>query len=473
MSFKTRVRDLAWIRANMDCRAKLELLLLSRSPSVVSVALQLPPSEAENLPNGRLIDKFPSTTTLWLILRKFESGAAAGSRIRNFTARGVPRTSGGDSGAGRLYHEAPVIQVMGREFSSTTELQKSLAQLGFNGGSTLLRLNFKPTDTPLEAAMKEMEQYFKDLEDPVGTGAHSRGTAEGESAPAADQQVADDNIMTVDSLPEPSGAKESTGEVKDEVKPVGEQLDQIESQAPKVQLAEPIVGPAQRPMVVFAPPTNPVPHAASQSFNDADYEPTVDHAKMHQSRLSLSARNKRLPSEAELKAAEASTDQKLAKIEEVEIKIRYPDQSQVVSKFSATDTAATLYEFVASTLENPQTAFFLTYVSPKGPKAVPKDGQTHVQKRLIGDLGFTGRMLLNFTWDQSAGTSASPGPVLKREYAAKATEIQVQDVQALEGTTGNTQDTTIREEGKGDRKSGSVGGGKRGVPKWLKLPGRK
>ena len=142
--------------------AKLELVQLSKSAGVVSVALQLPESEAQGLPNARLTDKFPSSTTLWLILRKFETGVAGNvASKRNLTARGVPST---DAGAGRLYYERPVVQIMGRELTSFTDLQKTLAQLGCNNGSILLRLSFKPSDTPLEEAMAEIEGYFHSVD---------------------------------------------------------------------------------------------------------------------------------------------------------------------------------------------------------------------------------------------------------------------------------------------------------------------
>src|SRR5215471_21788898 len=90
--------------SGLSSGAKLELVRLSRSPSVVSVALQLPESEAKGVSNGRLLDKFPSTTTLWLILRKFEAGVAGGNGMtRNLTARGALPESSGPTSMGRLY----------------------------------------------------------------------------------------------------------------------------------------------------------------------------------------------------------------------------------------------------------------------------------------------------------------------------------------------------------------------------------
>jgi tether containing UBX domain for GLUT4 len=105
--------------ANLPQGARLELVQASRSPTVISVALQLP--------KARLTQKFASNTSLWEILRQFESGEGANY---NFTQRGVPEMSG-TSGSGRLHYEQPVITVMPghKEQGSFVELQQTLSQL--------------------------------------------------------------------------------------------------------------------------------------------------------------------------------------------------------------------------------------------------------------------------------------------------------------------------------------------------------
>ena len=113
-----------------------------------------------------MTDKFASSTSLWQILRSFESANAGGlNSQKNFTGRGVPSMVSGNSGAGRLYYEEPVLRIMGREYSSLTDLQKSLGQLGFNGGSVLLHLSFRASEVPLEQAQEEIEDYFRSLEE--------------------------------------------------------------------------------------------------------------------------------------------------------------------------------------------------------------------------------------------------------------------------------------------------------------------
>jgi tether containing UBX domain for GLUT4 len=154
----------------------------SRSPSVVNIALQLP--QTEN--NARVTEKFPSTTSIWQILRRFEAGVAGDSTNHfNLTQRGIAQTLQGDMGAGRLFYEMPTVQVMNRELGTFEDLQKTLAQLGITSGSVLLRLSFKNSGRPLEDVMKEITEYFKE--------AHS---TELSAALAADAAAAEASKLT-------------------------------------------------------------------------------------------------------------------------------------------------------------------------------------------------------------------------------------------------------------------------------------
>ena len=202
-------------------------------------------------------------------------------------------------------------------------------------------------------------------------------------------------------------------------------------------------------------------------FNEADYEPTIDHAKRHQSRLSTSGRNRRLPSEAELKAQEESTFHRLSTVKNVEIKIRYPDQTQVVSTFTSTDTVTVLYSFVQSMLQYPEQPFLLSYPSVKGPKMIAPEERN---VRLIQDLGFSGRMLINFKWDEKASSEARSGPVLQGRFVAAARQIQVEEVKSEPVAAGTEQD---RAHSQSNEKTTGQGSNKRGMPKWLKLAGKK
>ncbi len=456
--------------SNLSSGAKLELIVLSKSPSVVSVALQLPESESEGIPNSRLIDKFPSTTTLWLVLRKFESGAAGGetaSRRFNFTARGKPQTDSGDTGSGRIYHEAPVIQVMGRELASFQDFQKSLGQLGLNAGSVLLRLSFSITQNPLEVAMTKTEEYFASIEAQPGDGAHgahASSLSTGESVPAVEEAILPEGDADMpspepksprvdDETMEPVPQKPSTQEANAEPQPT--------SITPSLPTDSTITGPNQRPISVLAPPSSNTPHASRQAYNDDDYEPTIDHARQHLSRLKTHGQNKRLPTDAEVAEKEKAESQKRAQVTEVEIKLRFPDQTQVLATFTNLDTALTLYDHAKHLVIDENEPFLLNFTSAKGPITIPRNSTA----KLISGLGMTGKVLVNFIWD--GGQVPRGGKVLKPEFAEKAREIEVREPQGVEVDAKPAQGgNVLGKEERGKERKG-------GVPKWLKLPGKK
>lgn len=438
-------------QTGLSSGAKLELVVASKSPSVVSVALQV--TDLKEVPGGRLVDKFQSTTTFWLILRKFES---SGGLNLNFTSRGVAQTDNGDSGAGRIFYETPVLNVMGREISSFGELQKSLAQLGFNSGSCLIRLNFKKTDTPLEVATAEISEYFKSVADREDTSA-----VEGAQAP----QIPD--------LEAPSAVlKEEASSAMDVDAPTeGLNLSDPAVEAPTASPEAPsgenvVLGPNKRPISVYAPPSGDTPKAALQPHNEADYEPTIAHAKLHQSRLQSNSHNQRLLSDAELERQEKEKEAKQAAIKDVSVKIRFPDQAQIVSSFTITDTGASLYSFARDTLAAKDEPFTMVWSSPKGPQTVPDDAKI----TLIKGLGFSGRILVNFVWGDAASDSARKGSVLAPEYASAAQELRVQEVAAA---AAEEEEQRVAFDDKSKGKEKESGGKSKGMPKWLKLPGKK
>lgn len=445
--------------SGLSSGAKLELVQLSRSAGVVSVALQLPESEAEGVPNGRLTDKFPSSTTLWLILRKFEAGAASGGGSnRNLTARGAPAMNDGSSGAGRLFYQTPVIQVMGRELSSFTDLQKSLGQLGFNSGSALLRLSFRTSETPLEEAMTQIEDYFRSVDAP----AISTEKAETSVSPATDDPLTIENgERSTQSADAPMSSP--SGEPLEQSTTVNTADQAVSIPSPQSSAILP-TSSSGRFLQIFAPPSSSTPSAALSSHNPDDYVPTIEHAQTHQRHLSQSTRNIRLQTDAEIAAQAAEQQEKLAAVKDVEIKIRFPDESAVSAKFGQNDTSANLYTFVKECLEErwQSEVFLLRNPGLKGKDmTVPNDEK----KRLIRDLGLKGRVLVIFGWDEknaSTETHMEKG-VLKAELRAQAQALKVEEIKAAEdedegvriNVGGRNKDEPEKEKKKG------------GMPKWL------
>ena len=438
---------------------------------MVSVALQLPPTEADGVPNGRLTDKFPSDTTLWLILRKFEAAVAGSSNLKkNFTARGVPATSQGGSGAGRLYYESPVIQVMGREFSSFTDLQKTLAQLGLNSGTALLRLSFTTSDQPIEDAMKQIAGFF-------------------ESDSDAPQQS---TSLQTESTKTGGAAQDSNPELSTQSKAVPEwtedealQQENVKADDPndEAQSTQNMATAGGRPVSVYAPPATSTPTAAQSSFDPSDYNPTVEHAQSHQRMLSHYSRNVRLPTDAEI-AQQADVEQaKNATIKEVEVKIRFPDETAVSARFGQEDSGSSLYDFVRGCLDQRWQGQVFELRAPGGGSATQStsnplsrvNSATGISgalpdtdsRKIIKDFGLKGRVLLVFQWDASADAEARGSrQILKPELRSRAQKLEI--AEALASVEDDDRGVQVNLGQQAQKGSEDDPGGKKKMPKWLK-----
>ena len=439
--------------SGLSSGAKLELVQLSKSAGVVSVALQLPESEVQSPAQARLTDKFPSTTTLWLLLRKFEAGVAGSQIKRNLTARAVPSAG---AGAGRLFYEQPVLDIMGRQLSTFTDLQRTLSQLGFNSGSVLVKLTFKTTETPVEEAMSQIQQYFEDVDPqptPPETAPSSSVALESAKEPVKPEWLEDEQMQDVQATIPASTVKSPTTDSP---------TDSASTQPPPIS---PTTTVSSRPLSVFRPPTSPKPPPPD---TDSDYTPTIEHAQTHQKLLMQESRNKRLPTDAELAAKQATQIEELSSIQSVEIKIRFPDQSAVISKFGQGDTSASLYGFVRECLEESLRAepFVLRNVGvrDKSGGVIPEG-----TKRLIIDLQLRGRVLVVFGWDEKVSEGVGGRKeVLRVDLRQQATEYVAP---AVVGGDSGVEEGVKVDLGKKDA-AGGEGGGKK-IPKWLRGLGKK
>lgn len=449
---------LAFRLTGLTSGAKIELVQSSKSPSVVTVALQLPESEARGVPNGRLTDKFPSFTTLWHVLRKFEAGVAGGGSTRNLTARGVPATNNGSTGAGGLFYEIPVLQVLGREMSTFSDLQKSLAQLGFNSGSMLFRLSFRRTEEPLEMAMVKIQDYFKTVEDEVAT------TITQEQENPAQTTTSDQGTR-----------QQSPNDKKAQAPPIASEQLQPSSYTeplPSEHSTDPDM--ASRPATVFSPPTSNTPQSAQFAYNENDFIPSVEHAQAYQRRLNMISRPTRLPTDAEIAAKATAEEERLASIKEVDVKVRFPDQSQVVAQFGQPDTGRSLYDFVRSCLAEPfaQEKFRLSFSATAGElgsgrgKKLQNTIPDSDRKLLIKDLGIAGRVLIGFTWDERVSSSTRQSTsLLIPELQSQAQQHKIEQP----ADTADNSPADSKPESPGQRQGRKPGS----LPKWLKLPGKK
>jgi tether containing UBX domain for GLUT4 len=344
-----------------------------------------------------------------------------------------------------------VLQILERELSSFTDLQKSLAQLGFNSGSVLIRLSFRRTEQPIEEAMLKIGEFFK---------------SEESEAPAQDKSSAPTSAPT-ETNTENLAQKSSEG-TQSEPSSVPAASETVE---PPPTTVEPATATTEsgRTITVFSPPSENTPSSAQIAYNENDYIPSIEHAQLHQRLLNESSRNQRLPTDAEMAAKVKAEEAKQAAIREIDVKVRFPDQSQVVAKFGTSDTGQALYEFVRGCLAPPfaNEAFSLTVHTASRSQhtsAIPSSDK----KRLIKDIGLTGRVLVNFSWAENAPAFVHErrSETLRPELRSQAQQLKVeQPPEPKEEETvpqpgpSNTQGDA---KPSGARKSGAV-------PKWLKL----
>jgi tether containing UBX domain for GLUT4 len=339
------------------------------------------------------------------------------------------------------------LHALNKEFVTFADLQTTLAAAGVRSGSCLIKLNFKKTNQPLEEAMAEIGQYFKNEEEAESGPTNSEGAPTSEGPPPITGA-----IQRTDSTEEDT-----------EMKDVASVVTPTKPPAPATPEAV-ILGPNQRPISVYAAPSSDVPKAALQPHNEDDYEPTIAHAKLHQSRLQNRSQNQRLLGDAELELLEKEKAAKLATVKKVDIKLRFPDQTTMVVPFTADDTAAFLYDFVTKAIAAENQPFKLVW-NDRGPNTVPKD-EKNSKKKLIKDLGLEGKVVVNLVWEDGASDSARKAPTLKEEYAKMAQQVAVPEVTEVEAKEETITPTLDKGKSKEDPEGGSSKG--KGIPKWLK-----
>ncbi|TPX16646.1 uncharacterized protein E0L32_003587 [Thyridium curvatum] len=454
--------------AGLSPGAKLDLIVKSNSPSVVTVALKLPESESRlGIPNGRVTEKVRSDTSLWKLLRQFESTGAGAQKGLNITARGIPQTSNGaGSGSGQLFWETPVLQVIGREFSTLADFQKNLSQIGINSGNHLMQLSFKRTETPLHVAMQEVERYFKDVTDAKSAAPAAAPVADSTGGLKADTGAQSAAIVTATSsaaaVPEqtqaiPAANRSEQAQPTDAV-PVAALDGSSAIPAATSTPADPL-----QPTAVFSPSSSSTPAAARIQDPDSSFVPSIAHAKLHQHHLLQRTQNKRLKSDHELEADAAVREAKLAAIKDIRVKVRYPDGYQTQWIYGHGATGATLYQAVRSVMRHADQPFKLSL--PAGGPVID-DGPKH----LIKGYGLRDTMV-NCTWADSVPATVRKEPFLKQTVTKAAQEVKMPELPNVESDDEEEQPAKAPPVKKGGDDDGDKKGKK--LPKWLKLPGKK
>ncbi|KAL1839152.1 hypothetical protein VTJ49DRAFT_1808 [Mycothermus thermophilus] len=436
LKYKQKLIDLSgpFRTSGLGPGAKLELVQKSKSASIVSIALDV---------NGqRYVKKLPSDMTLWQVMRQFET-AEKGLII---TGRGVPV----GTNTGQLYYEAPVVNIMGREYSALEDLQKTLSQCGVNSGSMVLRVAFRQSEKTLYDAMQEIGQYLKDVEPdkapavektqpPPSSGTEQTQTDTAPSTEAPPPEPAAGTSNTTEPGPHTAGETSTAG---------SEPMDVDSPLSPASTPA--IIDPLQ-PTNIFSAPSSSTPAAVHTQEDDSIYEPTIAHAQLRQQQLQKRAQNTRLKSDQELAAEAAEEAAKLAQITKVEVKVRFPDQTSAVWTLTPEKTGSFLYQAIRGVMSHPEAHFKL--ILP-GPKTVVHEDE----KKLIAGYKLKGREMLHLLWEEDVPPAVRREPFLKGSVASKAREIVIPEIPKEGPDDGEEVAGPSVKQAKQDKGKGSGGG---------------
>jgi tether containing UBX domain for GLUT4 len=356
-----------------------------------------------------------------------------------------------------MYYETPVLNIMGRELASFVDFQKTLAQLGFNSGSVLIRLSYRLSGQTLFEAMEEISQHFKE-EGPAESSSSSEFAPPQALPETKPQTQADTPMGNTESVSEPV-----TAALDGTAVPSAPAANDASTET-RPASASPHSADPYQPVNVFLAPSGPVPAATLAPTSEADYTPTIAHAQLHQSRLQESSRNKRLLSDKELADKAAAEESRLAAVKSLLIKIRFPDNTSSDWQVGPDATGHFLYEAVRHVMASPDQPFHLTLPGSERKVVKDEEGDAH---NLVRGYKLSGRVLLNLIWENSVPAAMRRQPFLKANVAKQGQEIKVPEVPQHVQETGESSGQKHALEDKKPEKSGD--GAAKKIPKWLKL----
>ncbi|KAK7206723.1 hypothetical protein BZA70DRAFT_112750 [Myxozyma melibiosi] len=171
--------------------------------------------------------------------------------------------------------------------------------------------------------------------------------------------------------------------------------------------------------------------------------------------------------------------EKVKKIEKIEIRIKFPDQTQLMSTFKPNETIDDVMTFVRFSLVDPMIPFYF-FITP--PRRVLSDPS----KKLVDDLKFAAREILYFSWDtqkiaeQLGEGYQVPAQPLRPEVLKAAQDIsKLRTFEMEQQLQRDKEEEEAKKKGKAKAPTGTgsggrtLGGGSGGKltkpPAWMKL----
>lgn len=358
---------------------------------------------------------FASHATIWNILKHFEKLSGI-----NFTERSYKKTI-------KKYYEIPTVQLFNRVLTRLEQLDESLYEMGIEDGSVSLRVRFEKSDLSLDDALNfhknfrsaEMAEKAKEEVQNRKT-THKQQTSKEKKEENSQKEVSAVSIIATN--PD-SGASLSKTESS-----IG-----VDGSGP---LNVKVFKPDARSVAVASEDTAPVAEMTPRMFNHY-----VNNLK------NMSEGPQHLMTKSMKETAEI---EKLSKITEITLRIRFPNHEIVEATFKGTDTTDSVYNFVKGVLKYEYS--FNLFITP--PKQILALG-----KQLSRGYRLGKREVVHFEWVQSSIPKSgfdSSLSILKPEYQQRATSLSAE----LNSEAASSKPSPDQEK----EKKKLVG-----KPKWMKL----
>ncbi|KAJ3406337.1 Tether containing UBX domain for GLUT4, partial [Chytridiales sp. JEL 0842] len=439
----------------------------------VTVALQVEDG-------GRLIQKFPVTTTLWDILRFHEAQDTNLNLIRRtgippLNKPGMPKALRAIAEkAQKPVYMLPVLVFMNREFGTFDSLKSTtLMSAGLGSGNGVFRLLFRYTESSLSDMLPEIERACSEpvyVPPPQAT--------QPEKAPVKvmkkEETASVSNTLSAVSISDSSNAQNAgNGVTPMDVDPTSNlsknPADEDEPHAP-----------FDRDIKIYKPPVETSTPLSSIELPDSFFE--LSPAEMKLVLASHKSKTKSLDDAPLMtkKMREREEEARRQKYPKTMIRVKFPDRFTLQAAFLSNEPVEILYHLVSTHLSTPSRAFEL-FLTP--PLRVLSDPKTD-----FWNAGLAPSSVVYFRW----GDHETHGPFLGTESLKRAEEFPVVGVEVPVVVEEQTKkEEEVKKEGgfrlggggssslssvergyqvqrdSGDSREKEEGGKK--VPRWLKL----
>jgi len=188
---------------------------------------------------------------------------------------------------------------------------------------------------------------------------------------------------------------------------------------------------------------------------------TTEQAKGYQAHLTATAKsyNERVLMTKDMRDALDREKALKRAFTQCDVRIRFPDGTQIQATFGANETIGDIYDFVRGYLSTKDVPFQL-HLMPKGDLAE--------REIKIKDAGFANRTLVMFTWERKTGVQVLRDEVLKNavEIEGVAKELLEAEVRTKEEKAQNRNQQASTSTSKPKNEGSSSGGGGK-IPKWF------